>query len=207
MAKASWVKLSKTSGYSNGSVDVSAEEHTGRISRTSELTFTASGVNNVKRIVKQMAKPEFVELDGNMFGASSPSGGIVNITGRSNAKSLTFSFEPLLGTLWGKVELTDRYAIGDMVISNGADIDDDPGASKEYVFLYKLALPENVSTTIDGWLRLVVTTESGATAKAEITVPHALPTLEVEPTGAVEIPWSGTAVAITVKSNTNWEIK
>ena len=64
MAKADWVKPSRSSGSGKGSVDVtSTSPHTGRVARSSVLTFKAANVEDEVSAINQAGKPEYVDID------------------------------------------------------------------------------------------------------------------------------------------------
>lgn len=61
MAKANWVKVNPSQGSGDATVNVSSvSEHTGRVFRTSVLTWKAANVADIQRTVNQAGKPEFV---------------------------------------------------------------------------------------------------------------------------------------------------
>ena len=63
MAKPTWVTTQPSSGTGNGTVQVSATAHTGRVQRTGELTYKADGADDVVQSVTQKGKAEFVTLE------------------------------------------------------------------------------------------------------------------------------------------------
>ena len=63
MAKASWVKVNPSQGSGDATVNVSSNsEHTGRVARTTILTWKAANVADVQRAVNQAGKPEYVDI-------------------------------------------------------------------------------------------------------------------------------------------------
>lgn len=63
MAKANWVKVNPSQGSGNATVNVSStSEHTGRVLRTTILTWKAANVADVQRTVNQAGKPEYVDI-------------------------------------------------------------------------------------------------------------------------------------------------
>lgn len=89
MAYASWVEPNKTSGSGNDTVSWTGSNHTGRSSRTTTATFSASGVESKTLTIIQAGKTEFVDIDD--AGAVAKSGGTVTISGTSNSSKLTFA--------------------------------------------------------------------------------------------------------------------
>lgn len=79
MAKASWLSVSPTSGSGNANVNVSTQQpHTGRLARTTVLTWKAANVQNVVRNVSQAGKPEYVDIDD--AASASKEGKVVTIS-------------------------------------------------------------------------------------------------------------------------------
>ena len=201
MAKANWVKTDKTSGSGNATVNVSSTtEHTGRLPRTSILTFKAANVEDVVRQVSQAGTPEYVDIDD--AASADMAGKIVTISGVSNSKKLTFS----LGT-GNLVDITlpSTYIANSVSTNNGANINGDPGAISEYNFSIAITVPANNSTTAKT-RQIIVTDEGGhqdvclltsAAGDAYITVTE----------GNIELDYKGTAVTVEVKSNTTWTIE
>ena len=63
MAKANWVKVDPSQGSGDATVNVSSNtEHTGRVARTTTLTWKAANVADIQRTVNQAGKPEYVDI-------------------------------------------------------------------------------------------------------------------------------------------------
>lgn len=201
MAKASWVKVTPSQGSGDATVNVSSQsEHTGRVARTSVLTWKAANVANVQRTVNQAGKPEYVDIDD--AASADKAGKVVTISGVSNSKKLTFSF--------GTGDLTDitlpgSYMANSVSTQNGADFSGDPGAAAEYNFSISITVPAN--DEINAKTRqVIVTDEAGhqdvctltsAAGDAYVTIAD----------GDIELDYQGTPVAVEVKSNTTWSIE
>jgi hypothetical protein len=197
MAKPNWVTTTPSSGSGNGTVNVGGSVHTGRSQRTGTLTYKATGVTDITQNMSQEAKPEFVSIN-NVSAAKE--GGTVTITGSTNSSKLTFS----LGTGDITVTLPDNYSAGGATTANGAVITGDPGASAQFEFSLPITVPEN--ETIAATTRAVIVTANGG-QQATSTISQAAgdPTLTVSP-GSITLTAAGTAVAVTVTSNTNWTV-
>lgn len=199
MAKASWLTLDPASGNGNGSIQNSASAHTGRAQRETTVTVTGTGVAQpATYTVTQKAKSEFVSFDDGVEMSAPKSDGSVTINGKSNSASLTFAW---VGTV-SDVELPATYTAGGKSTNNGADIDGDPGATGEYAFVAQLTFPANDTTEeVD---RVLKVTASGG-QEAQITIKQAAGDayITVEPT-SITLEADGTAVSVTVKSNTQW---
>ena len=199
MAKASWVKVNPSSGSGNANVNVSSTaEHTGRVARTTILTWKAANVANIERTVIQAGKPEYVDVAD--AASADKAGKVVTISGVSNSAKLTFS----LGAGDLNVTLPSTYTANSVSTSNGSAISGDPGAVAEYNFSISINVPANTSTTAKT-CQIIVTDEGGhedvclltsASGDAYVTVQE----------GTIELDYLGTAVSWSVESNTTWTI-
>jgi hypothetical protein len=198
MAKPSWATPAPSSGSGNGTVNISGSVHTGRAQRSGTLTFKASGVSDVSLTATQEAKAEFVSID-NVSVAKG--GGSVTVTGKSNAATLVFT----LGSGNIVASLPDNYSAGGASTENEADITGDPGATAEYAFSYTLSAAAN-ETIAARSQSLSVTAAGGQSAQATISQAAGDPALSLSNT-SVTIPANGTAVSVTVSSNTNWTVE
>lgn len=200
MAKPSWVKTNPSSGSGNATVSVSSTaEHTGRVARTGVLTFKAANVANVERTVNQAGKPEHVDIDD--AASADKAGKVVTISGISNSKKLTFK----LGTGDLDIALPSSYIANSLTTNNGADISGDPGASAEYPFSIAITVPANTSTSSKS-RQVIVTDEAGHTDVCTLTSAAGDAYLNVQ-LGDIELDYKGTAVNVTVESNTSWTVE
>ena len=203
MARPSWLITNpETSGSGNGKIKNSAAEHTGRVAREGVVTVTATGLQTPKTYkVTQSPKSEFVSFTDGSEMAASKDGGVLKITGKSNALGLNFAW---VGDSGG-VSLPANYTAHGIVTTNNSNIDGDPGASAEYNWEISLNIPEN--ETVEEIIRTIkVTTKGGVAAQIAIKQTAGDLTLEIEPF-EITIPQAGTpAVDVNVTSNTTWEI-
>lgn len=200
MAKPSWVKTNPSSGSGNATVTVSSvSEHTGRTARTGILTFKAANVSNIERTVNQAGKPEYVDIDD--AASADKAGKVVTISGISNSKKLTFK----LGTGDLSITLPSTYIANSVSTSNGSNISGDPGASAEYPFSISITVPENTSTSAKS-RQIIVTDEAGHTDVCTLTSAAGDAYLNVQ-LGDIELDYKGTAVTVTVESNTSWTVE
>ena len=201
MGYASWLTPSKLSGSGNDTVNVSANaNNTGRNARTTNITFSAVGVEDVVRTVSQTGKPEFGTFD-NASAASEKTGGTLTLSGTSNSAALTFS----KGTDNIGLTIPSTYTAAGTTTNNGDAITGDPGATQEYAWSIQFTIPANAG--VDPLTcQIVVTDDAGHTSTCTITLAAGDATLSVTP-ASVEIPWDGsTSASFTVTSNTNWTI-
>lgn len=201
MAKPSWLSINPSTGSGNGTIANSASAHTGRVARTGTVTVSGVGVTTPATYkVTQEAKAEFVSFDNGTEMSAPKGAGKVTITGKTNSSKLTFSMS---GEAY-EVEIPAKYTAGGVKTDNGVAISGDPGASAQFNFSVELDFPLN--DTIEEVDRTIVVTANGGQA-AQIVVKQAAgdARLSVTPT-EITIPQAGTAVSVTVASNTSWTV-
>lgn len=201
MAKPSWLIVNPTTGSGNGNISNSANEHTGRVARTGTVTVTGVGVATPATYkVTQSPKSEFVSFDNGTEMSAPKTAGTVTVTGKSNSSKLTFSWA---GESF-EVDIPAEYSAGGVNTGNGVAIEGDPGASAQYAFSIALEFPKN--DTIEEVTRVLVVTAAGGQSK-QISIVQAAgdARLSVSPT-EITIPQDGSAVSVTVASNTSWTV-
>lgn len=200
MAYASWVSPNKTQGNGNDTVAWTGQVHTGRSARQTTATFSASGVESKVLTIVQAGKAEYVQIDPT--AAVSKTGGSLTITGKSNSSKLTFT---LTGTNGIGLTLPAKYTAASVQTNNGTAITGDPGAAQEYDFSITFTgISEN--TTIGALVsQLTVTANNSTSATCDITQAAGDAYLTIEPT-TINLTAAGTAVNVTVESNTSWTI-
>lgn len=198
---AGWLTPSKVSGSGNDTVNVTANtNNTGRNVRSTTVTFSAVGVEDVIRTVNQAGKSENVSFDSNS-AAAQKTGQTLTLSGTSNSSALTFS----KGTDNIGLTLPANYTAAGVSTANGASITGDPGATQEYTWSIQMAVPANAGIT-PLTCQIVVTDDAGHTSTCTITLAAGDPTLSVSP-ASVDLPWDGsTGGSFTVTSNTNWTV-
>jgi hypothetical protein len=200
MAKASWLKVNPSQGSGNATVNVSSTlQHTGRVLRTTILTWKAANVTDVQRTVNQAGKPEYVDIDD--AASADKSGKVVTISGVSNSKKLTFS----LGTGNLNITLPSTYTANSLSTTNGANINGDPGAVAEYNFSISITVPAN--DDIDAKTRQIIVTDEGGHQDVCLLTSAAGDAYVTIAEGDIELDYQGTPVAVEVKSNTTWTIE
>lgn len=200
MAYASWVTPNKTSGNGNDTVAWTGSAHTGRSSRTTTATFSASGVESKVLTIIQAGATEFVTVDST--AAVAKAGGTVTITGTSNSSQLTFS---LTGTNGIGLTLPATYTANSVTTTNGAAITGDPGAVQQYTFSITFTgISENTSVN-PRTSQITVTANGSQTSTCDVTQAAADAYLTIDPT-TINLTAAGTAVNVTVSSNTSWSI-
>jgi hypothetical protein len=200
MAKADWVKVNPSQGSGNANVNVSSNApHTGRVLRTTVLTWKAANVTDIPRTVNQAGKPEYVDIAD--AASADKAGKVVTISGVSNSKQLTFS----LGTGDLSISLPSSYIANSMNISNGAAISGDPGAIAEYPFSIMITVPAN--ETIAAMSRQIIVTDEGGHQDVCLLTSAAGDAYVTVAEGVIELDYLGTPVTVEVKSNTSWTIE
>lgn len=201
MAKPSWLTTDPNSGSGNGSISNTASVHTGRLVRTGTVTVTAVGVAEPKTYtITQKAKAEFVSFDDGVEMSAPKQGGALTVLGKSNSAALTYAW---VGDV-SDVELPTQYKANGAATNNGGAIAGDPGATAEYASSIELNLPEN--GTVDEVERVIKVTAQGGQS-AQITIKQAAGDafLTIDPT-EITLEADGSAVSVTVTSNTTWTV-
>lgn len=201
MAKPGWLIVSPIQGSGNGTISNSAGAHTGRIARIGTVTVTGVGVSTPTTYkVTQEPKAEFVSYDNGAEMSAPKEAGKVTITGKSNSAKLTFSW---LEESYG-VSLPSSYSAGGLTTNNGSNIEGDIGASAEYSFTLELDFIKN-DTVEDITRTLVVIANGGQASQIAIVQAAGDARLSVSPT-EITIPQDGSAVSVSVASNTTWTV-
>lgn len=152
----------------------------------------------MERPVTQAGRTEFVTVSD----VSAPKGGgNVTITGKSNSSKLNFA----LGAGDITVTLPASYSAGGATTTNNTAITGDPGASAEFSFSITIEIPKNTTVATKS-RKITVTAAGGQIATANISQAAGDPTLSVTP-ATVTLDAEGTAVAVSVTSNTNWSVE
>lgn len=201
MAKASWVKVNPSQGSGNANVSVSSTaEHTGRVARTTTLTWKAANVADVPRTVNQAGKPEYVDIAD--AASADKMGKVVTISGVSNSAKLTFSFGS--GDLTD-ISLPETYMANSVSTQNGVAITGDPGALAEYNFSIAITVPANPEITAKT-RQIIVEDEAGNRDICTLTSAAGDAYVTVQE-GTIELDYLGTPVTVSVESNTTWTIE
>lgn len=190
------------SGSGNGTISNSANAHTGRVARQGTVTVTGVGVTTPATYnVIQTPKAEFVSFDGGASISAPKAGGKVTVTGKSNSSKLLFS---LLSDA-SDINLPSTFSAAGLTINVASGvITGDPGAAAEFEFSIELTLPEN--TSVSAVTRTIkITGNGGQTAQLAIEQAAGDAYLTVSPT-EITIPQDGSAVSVSVTSNTTWSV-
>ena len=201
MAYASWVTPNKVSGSGDDTVSWTGSNHTGRNSRQTTATFSASGVASKTLTIVQAGLAEFVSMDDT--ATVTKNGGTVTISGTSNSSKLTFT---LTGTNGIGLVLPATYNANSVSTNNGAAIAGDPGATQQYAFSITFTGIGANTTLSTKSSQITVTDNAGNTDTCTITQAAGDPYLTISPS-TINLTAAGVADnSVTVSSNTSWTI-
>ena len=201
MAYASWVTPNKVSGSGDDTVSWTGSNHTGRNSRQTTATFSASGVASKTLTIIQAGLAEFVSMDDT--ATVTKNGGTVTISGTSNSSKLTFT---LTGANGIGLTLPATYKANSVNTNNGAAITGDPGASQQYAFSITFTGIGTNTTLSTKTSQLTVTDNAGHTDTCTITQAAGDAYLNISP-ATINLTAAGVADnSVTVTSNTSWTI-
>lgn len=201
MAKPGWLTVSPMSGSGNDTLQNTATPHTGRLSRTGTVTVTGVGVSQPKTYkVNQEPKAEFISIDNGSSMAADKGGGKVTVSGKSNSAALTFAW---VGEAH-EATIAEQYTASGKPTNNTEAIEGDPGATGEYTWSVELTLPANTTVEqVDRTLKV----SNGSNVAQQIVIEQTAgdATLSLSET-EITIPADGSAVSVTVTSNTSWTV-
>ena len=143
MAKPEWITIGTVEGSMNGSSEITAAAHTGRVTREGNITVTTVGGATDTTAVSQVGAAEVIIVDKLEYAATAI-GQNVTIHGRSNSANLVCQFSTAEATLPIKLAVagvTDESWNG----IKDTTVDGDPGSSAIYDFTITVTVPENKS--------------------------------------------------------------
>lgn len=141
MAKLKWITIGTAKGSMNGSSEITAAAHTGRVAREGNITGTTAGGVADTTAVSQVGAAEVIIVDKLEYAAAAIRQN-VTIHGRSNSANLVCRFDTADGSLPIKLAVagvTDESWDG----FKDTAVDGDPGASAMYNFTITVTIPEN----------------------------------------------------------------
>lgn len=202
--KKNGIVVNPSSGSGDTTLQVKAEvaNRGNRITQTATFEVEAAGVAEKKSFVANLLPAaEFIEFD-NSSPAVDKGGGTVTLTGKSNSQKITFSK--------GAGDIIDADIIAIKFTANGAEaisgvaIAGDPGAKAEYSF--SLTLNAAANETIESRTQQIIAKANGS-QKVTATLHQTAgdPFIEVVPT-SVDVPQKGSAVQVTVDTNTTFTV-
>lgn len=202
--KQNGVVVSPSSGSGDTTLQVKAEvAHRGnRVIQIATFEVEGAGVATKKQFVaNHLPAAEFIEFD-NKSPAVDKDGGIVTLTGKSNSQKITFS-KGTGNIIKANIAAIKFTANGATAIS-GTNISGDPGAKAKYSF--SLILTAEANETIEARTQQIIAAANGG-QKATVTLNQTAgdPFIEVVPT-KIDVPQDGSAVQVTVDTNTTFTV-
>lgn len=198
----SWVP--KT-GTGNAQIKInSANPYTGRTDRSTAISGKIVGkTNTVRVIVTEKAANEFITPDGLTINVAK-GGETIHVTGKSNSKLLTFTWE----TNFGIANVTSFKVNSSTTATSGTAIAGDPGATGEYTYDVTVVVPKN--ETITARSATLKINGEGSTVVKTITITQALGdsylylNSQGTTTVTVTIPKGGGEQTLKILSNDEW---
>lgn len=144
MAKPEWITIGTVEGSMNGSSEITAAAHTGRVAREGTITGITVGGATDTIAVSQVGAAEVITIETKTYSANAV-GQNITIQGKSNSADLNIVAGD--STIPG---LTYKLAVAGVTDEswNGSDditVDGDPGADAIYDFTLTVTVPENKS--------------------------------------------------------------
>lgn len=170
MAKPEWITIGTVEGSMNGSSEITAAAHTGRVARGGNITVTTIGGATDTTAVSQVGANEVITIETISYSAVAI-GQNVTIQGRSNSANLVCRFDTADGSLPVKLAVagvTDESWDG----FKDTAVDGDPGASAMYDFTITVTIPENKTDSAREF-KSVVMNAVGDVYSEEVTITQA----------------------------------
>ena len=145
MAKPEWITIGTVEGSMNGSSEITAAAHTGRVTREGNITVTTIGGVTDTTSISQVGANEVITIEKTEYRVAAV-GQKITIQGKSNAALLMLTSD-----------ITEKLQSPELAIAGVKDtawdgvenvyVTGDPGASAMYDFTNTLTIPENKSTS------------------------------------------------------------
>ena len=170
MAKPEWITIGTVEGSMNGSSEITAAAHTGRVTREGNITVTTVGGATDTTAVSQVGAAEVITIETKEYSAVAV-GQKVTIQGKSNSANL--NIVDIVGIPGTTFELAVA-GVKDESWNGKTDIsvDGDPGASAIYDFTITVTIPENKSESTAMAL-FAVKNANGDVTSGDITINQA----------------------------------
>lgn len=198
----SWVP--KT-GTGNAQIKInSVSPYTGRADRSTNVSGKIVGKTNAVTVtVLEKAADEFITPDSSTINVEK-GGKTIYVTGKSNSKLLTFTWE----TNFGLANVTSFKVNGSTIATSGTAITGDPGATGQYTYDVTVVVPKNETIKVRS-ATLEIKGEDASVVKI-ITITQALGDSYLylksqgTTTATVTIPKGGGEQILSVLSNDSW---
>lgn len=174
-----------------------------RVNQTDNFIITAPGVTSNRTFSAILqAATEFVSFNDGTEASVPKEGGTVVLEGMSNAAAITFTKGR------GDIITTDvsatTYQVNGTLVTSGADIDGDPGATKKFTFTLKLDAVKN-TTISERTQQIIAKTKGAKTTTITLKQTAGDPYLRIDKT-SVDVPQNGSSVTINVTTNTSFTV-
>lgn len=202
--KQNGVVVNPSTGSGDTTLQVKAEvaNRGNRVAQTATFEVEAAGVAEKKQFVaNHVPAAEFIQFD-NVSPAVDKEGGAITLTGKSNTSKITFSKGA------GDIIAADiseiQFQANGSNATSGTAISGDPGAKAKYAF--SLTLTAAANETIESRTQQIIAMANGGQkATATLSQTAGDPFIEVTPT-TIDVPQDGTAVQVTVDTNTTFTV-
>lgn len=202
--KQNGVVVNPSTGSGDTILQVKAEvaNRGNRVAQTATFEVEAAGVAEKKQFVaNHVPAAEFIQFD-NVSPAVDKEGGAITLTGKSNTSKITFS-KGAGDIIAADISAIQFQANGSNATS-GTAISGDPGAKAKYAFSLTLTAAAN-ETIKARTQQIIATANGGQKATATLNQTAGDPFIEVVPT-SVDVPQDGSAVQVTVDTNTTFTV-
>lgn len=208
MAKPEWITIGTVEGSMNGSSEITAAAHTGRVAREGTITGTTAGGATDTTVVSQVGAAEVITVEKKTYTVAAV-GQKVTIQGKSNSAAIylivdnpgmiqspELAIAGVKDTTWDGVENTQ--------------VTGDPGADAIYDFTLTVTVPENL---LESALvaKFSINNANDTVTSGEITVNqaagvknYAIPTISAFAYPGGNIPASGGSKTPTLSYSQTW---
>ena len=202
--KKNGVVVSPSNGSGDTTLQVKAEtaDRGNRVAQIAAFEVEGAGVATKRKFVAtHLPADEFIKFD-NSSPAVDKGGGTITLTGKSNSQKITFSKGT--GAIIGADISAVKFTANGAEATSGINISGDPGAKAKYSFSLTLIAAEN--ETIEARTQQIIAKANGG-QKATVTLKQTAgdPFIEVAPTN-IDVPQDGSAVQVTVDTNTTFTV-
>lgn len=202
--KQNGIVVNPSSGSGDTTLQVKAEvaNRGNRVIQSAEFEVEGTGVAEKKTFVaNHLPADEFIQFD-NTSPAVDKGGGTLTLTGKSNTSKITFSKGT--GNIITASLTAIQFQVNGSKATSGTSISGDPGAKAKYSF--SLTLTALANETLKARTQQIIATASGG-QKATTTLNQTAgdPFIGVAP-NVVNVPQDGSAVQVTVDTNTTFTV-
>lgn len=208
MAKPEWITIGTVEGSMNGSSEITAAAHTGRVAREGNITVTTAGGLTDTTAISQVGAAEVITIETKEYSANAV-GQNITIQGKSNsAKLLVNTSDKVIEGLTYKLAIA---GVTDESWNGNSDIlvDGDPGANAMYDFTITVNVPENKSES--ELVAEILLSNAGTVMSGVLTITqaagvknYAVPTISAFTYPEGNIPASGGSKTPTLSYSQTW---